>query len=277
MKTKQILRIVVASPGDVQPERDLLAERVIPELNNGIADAYNVSIELARWETDAYPGFHLDGPQGLIDAVLKIDQCDVLIGIFWKRFGTPTKDGTTGTEHEFLTAYQAWQLQGTPEIMVYFKTKGFDVMPNDRRDLEQAGKVIDFKKNFPKEGMYQSFTNEQEFESLARKHLTSMIRKIAAPLTNEPQRLTTTSQTSDRPVQENAHNDVLSYSIPPQSVVSDSRKDFYLSQLQQKHQDLAAVKKDLAIPQSQENEDRLKTRAEQLLDEIEDLEKKLKG
>jgi inactive STAND len=36
-----------------------------------------------------------------------------------------------------------------------------------------------------------------------------------------------------------------------------------------KRQDLAAVERDLAIPQSQENEDRLKTRAEQLLDEIE--------
>lgn len=125
MKQKNVIRLVVASPGDVQPERNLLANSVIPELNRGIADERNIIIELARWETDAYPGFHLDGPQALIDDVLQIQNCDILIGIFWKRFGTPTQDGTTGTEHEFLTAYQAWQEKGQPQIMMYFNQKPY--------------------------------------------------------------------------------------------------------------------------------------------------------
>ena len=100
----KLVKIVLASPGDVQAERDALPG-IIEELNHGVARDRKLRLELTRWETDAYPGFHPEGPQGLIDPILSIDACDVLIGIFWKRFGTPTRDAQSGTEHEILTAY----------------------------------------------------------------------------------------------------------------------------------------------------------------------------
>src|SRR5215510_8771826 len=99
MSQVQILRIVVASPGDVQAERNALAT-VVEELNHGIARALR-SACTSPGEADAYPGFHLEGPQGLIDPILRIETCDILIGIFWKRFGTPVIDAQSGTEHEF--------------------------------------------------------------------------------------------------------------------------------------------------------------------------------
>ena len=115
MTHKQVLRIVVASPGDVQAERDSL-DGIVSELNKSTAADRDISIELTKWETDTYPGFHADGPQGLIDPILKIPECDLLLGIFWKRFGTPTADGTTGTEHEIRTAVAAWQETGKPQV-----------------------------------------------------------------------------------------------------------------------------------------------------------------
>ena len=63
MHQANILRIVVASPSDVQAERDAL-RTVLEELNQGIAGERGLRLELARWETDAYPGFHPEGPQG---------------------------------------------------------------------------------------------------------------------------------------------------------------------------------------------------------------------
>ena len=60
------------------------------------------------------------GPQGLIDPILRIEDGDVLLGIFWKRFGTPTTDAGSGTEHEFLRAYASWQQHRRPQIMAYF-------------------------------------------------------------------------------------------------------------------------------------------------------------
>src|SRR6185369_11493004 len=111
---KRVLRIVVASPGDVQAERNALPA-VVDEINRGFAAQCNLQLELYRWETDAYPGVHAAGPQGLIDSVLKIEDCDILIGIFWKRFGTPTTDARSGTEHEILRAYLAWQRNRRPQ------------------------------------------------------------------------------------------------------------------------------------------------------------------
>jgi len=57
MAEVQIKRVVVASPGDVQVERNALLA-VLEELNNGIARDRGLRLELARWETDAYPGSH---------------------------------------------------------------------------------------------------------------------------------------------------------------------------------------------------------------------------
>jgi hypothetical protein len=63
MAEVHIKRIVVASPGDVQAERDALPTGV-DELNSGIARDRGLCLELARWETDAYPGFHPEGHKG---------------------------------------------------------------------------------------------------------------------------------------------------------------------------------------------------------------------
>jgi HEAT repeat protein len=67
----KILRVVVASPSDVQAERDIMP-RIIDEVNRGIAAEKRLSLILNRWETDAHPGFHLEGPQGLIDPITAV-------------------------------------------------------------------------------------------------------------------------------------------------------------------------------------------------------------
>ena len=173
VKTKQNLRIVLSSPNDVKEEREIM-EDVIQELNRGIADDRNLRLELSRWETDAYPGFHAEGPQGLIDPILKVEDCDILIGIFWKRFGTPTKNAQSGTENEIRTAIQSWQKSGRPQIMIYFKEAGF--ITQDRAALKQYDLVLRFREQFPKEGLYWTFDAVSDFERLARNHLANFIR-----------------------------------------------------------------------------------------------------
>jgi HEAT repeat protein/3',5'-cyclic AMP phosphodiesterase CpdA len=173
MNQKSISRIIVASPGDVQAERDLLP-RVIDELNRGIAADRNLRLELVRWETDSFPGFHPEGPQGPIDSVLKIEDCDILIGIFWKRFGTPVMNANSGTEHEFLTAYEARKQKGSPQIMVYFNQKPYN--PSSSKESEQWTQVLRFKENFPEEGLWWKYEGEADFERKVRNHLTHFIR-----------------------------------------------------------------------------------------------------
>jgi len=165
---------VVASPGDVQAERDVLPV-VIDELNRGIAAGRGLRLELSRWETDAYPGFHSEGPQGLIDPILRIEECDILIGIFWRRFGTPTSDAKSGTEHEFRLAYETWKQKGSPQIMVYFNQKPYN--PKSREEADQWGQVLEFRQNFPKEGLWWPYKGKAQFEKLVRNHLTQIISR----------------------------------------------------------------------------------------------------
>jgi internalin A len=171
----RFLRIVVASPADVQPERDVLPS-VIDDVNRQVANDRRLHLVLSRWETDTHPGFHPEGPQGLIDPILKITDCDLLVGIFWKRFGTPTADGKTGTEHEFGLAYEAWREERSPQIFIYFNQKPYK--PELKTDIEQWGKVLEFRDKFPKEGLWWPYKGKVQFERLVRNHLMNYIRSL---------------------------------------------------------------------------------------------------
>jgi HEAT repeat protein len=174
METKRTLRIVVASPADVQAEREALPA-IIEELNRGIAGDRGLMFELSSWENDGYPGLDRQGPQGLLDKILKIENCDVLIGIFWKRFGTPTPTAASGTEHEILQAYESWEAKGHPHVLIYFNQKPFGP-PKSKQELEQWARIIDFKERFSGKGLLWQYKGKSQFEKQVRTHLTKIVR-----------------------------------------------------------------------------------------------------
>jgi eukaryotic-like serine/threonine-protein kinase len=78
--TEQVLRLFVASPGDVPDERrrvDLVVERLNSEFEG------RVRIETVRWET-AYYSAH-ETFQGQIP---EASDCDVVVAVFRARLGT---------------------------------------------------------------------------------------------------------------------------------------------------------------------------------------------
>jgi carboxypeptidase C (cathepsin A) len=170
---KRELKVVIASPNDVTKEREALNE-VIQEVNDDTDEDLDLILKAVRWETDTYPGFHVDGPQGLVDSILKIEDCDILIGIFWKRFGTHTPDGRTGTEHEFHRAYEAWQKNKKPHIMMYFSRQKYS--PETLEESKQQTAVLEFKRDFPKEGLYWEYRTLKEFRQDVFKHLKNYLR-----------------------------------------------------------------------------------------------------
>jgi hypothetical protein len=175
MENLRSLRVVVASPGDVQAERELLADVVIPELNHGIAADRGIRLDVYRWETDAYPRFHAAGPQGAIDEVLQIGECDLLVGIFWTRFGTPTGRIKSGTEHEIRQAIAARSGKSRPEIMIYFNQAPYT--PPSPKEMKSWKSVLDFQRKLSKEGLWWAYVGAADFERNVRKHLTRWILK----------------------------------------------------------------------------------------------------
>ena len=173
----RLIKIIVASPSDVQAERDLV-DKVAEELNRSDANALGLQLKVVRWEKDAHPGFHKKGPQGLIDPHLGIPKSDLFIGILWKRFGTPTETAQSGTEHEFQQAYQSWKRKRRPEIMVYFNQEPYTTQTPEEE--EQKESVLKFRKEFPREGLSWSYKGERDFERQLRTHLTQFIKRTAS-------------------------------------------------------------------------------------------------
>src|SRR5271157_5118748 len=173
MRTAEILRLVVASPSDVQAERDAV-EAVVRQVNRGVADERNLVLKVTRWERDAFPGFHGGGPQALIDSILRIPECDIFIGILWKRYGTPVADALSGTEHEYNAAYESWKKKDSPQIFFYFNERPY--YPRTTEENAQWGLVLKFKENFPKEGLWWPYKGKEKFKELLRNHLESYLR-----------------------------------------------------------------------------------------------------
>jgi len=169
----RIIKVVAVSPGDVQTERDVLPI-VMDELNKGIAGELNLRLEPWRWETDSYAGFHPEGPQGLIDELMQIEQSDIVIGMFWKRFGTQVHDARSGTEHELRRAIKAWTEHARPQIMVYFRQEPYN--PRDSREFDQWKAVKEFREQFPVEGCRWDYDSTSHFEKLVRQQITTHLR-----------------------------------------------------------------------------------------------------
>lgn len=206
-ETVQLLRLVVASPGDVVTERTAV-ESVAAELNRTIAADRMMHLEVVRWETDAYPGFHVDGPQGICDRVLEIEECDVLVGIFWTRFGKPTPDGMTGTEHEINKALSTWQKRRKPHVMVFFNMASPNPSLRSAAERRQWALVAEYREKFPAEGLFWEYEGTAQFEREFRRCMGNYLRqefpaiqaKDLHPSDNALQSSNAGSDSSDAPV-----------------------------------------------------------------------------
>ena len=172
---KTHLKVVIASPGDVIEERNSLAQ-VFEDLNRGIASERGFHLDLLRWETDAFPRFHEQGPQGAIDESLRIQDCDIIIGMLWARFGTPVSDAGSGTEHELQIAYESWKETQRPNIMLYYRSQPF--FPKTEEDTDQLGRVYRFKKKFAQETNYGEYQDVEDFKRRVSNDLTQLLRGL---------------------------------------------------------------------------------------------------
>ena len=94
------LKILVASPGDVDAERKIV-EKVIEDWNIRNGEERKMVLEAVLWEKHAAPRSRGEGegPQEHINRQI-VDDCDCVIGIFWNRIGTPTPMAAGGAVEE---------------------------------------------------------------------------------------------------------------------------------------------------------------------------------
>lgn len=177
-RDERVVVVLVASPSDVEPERNRL-EEVIRELNLTWSRTLLLRLELVRWETHGYPGIGKDA-QDVLNRELT-DAPDIFIGLMWGRYGTPTGRAGSGTEEEFARALARYRKDpSSVRIMFYFKDA--PLSPSEI-DPEQLARVQKFRMSLGNEGaLHWKFVTLEEFERLLRLHLARQIQVFAQPM-----------------------------------------------------------------------------------------------
>lgn len=160
-----VVPVMIASPGDVHEERNLVRD-IIHEWNDIHSVTFSLVLLPVGWETHSSPD--LGGrPQGLINKQV-LEHCDLLVGVFWTRIGTPTGEAESGTVEEIRKHIEA----GKP-AMVYFSTA--PVAPNSLNQ-NQFKQLTKFKKWCKTQGLVEDYDNLSDFSDKFRKHIQMVVR-----------------------------------------------------------------------------------------------------
>lgn len=164
--TATIVQVMIASPGDVNVERQIIRD-VIHDWNDVNASYSGVMLTPIGWDTHSAPELG-KRPQELINTRI-LEDCDLLIGVFWTRIGTPTGGSISGTVEEI----KEHMAKGKP-AMVYFCDKPATPMT---LDTDQYEKLKTFRKECQGLGLIESFDHPDEFRRKLAKQLQIEFRK----------------------------------------------------------------------------------------------------
>ncbi|MFK7844959.1 MAG: SUMF1/EgtB/PvdO family nonheme iron enzyme [Rhodothermales bacterium] len=170
------IRIFISSPSDVREERGVLEDLIKNDLQATLGRQHNLYLEPMLWENMVRPGLG-DIQKRVFE---EMGPYDIFVGLFWKRFGTPTSDHESGSEAEFRDAYARWQEDNSRPVMMYFCERKLlvdvDTDPEDAMEqFRQAQKLKQFREELGGKGLYWTYTEFKEFERLVSRHLYDVI------------------------------------------------------------------------------------------------------
>lgn len=163
----KVFKILIASPGDVEEERKAIPE-IISDWNNVNSETSKVVLLPVKWETHSAPLLG-DRPQGIINSQL-VNSCDMAIGVFWTRLGSPTGVSESGTAEEI-----EWFIENKKPVMIYFSSR--NINPT-KLDLEQYKLLTEFQSKLRKIGLTGSYENLSDFREQLLRQLTINVRKL---------------------------------------------------------------------------------------------------
>jgi hypothetical protein len=165
----QVFRILIASPSDVEAERDAAVE-AIQEWNDRNSAERRVVLLPLRWETHTAPGYG-ERPQAIVNRQV-VDYCDLVVGIFWTKIGTSTGNAQSGTVEEIERVAAA----GKPVLLYYSAAKPDleDIDPQQLSDLRA------FKKQVRPNALSYTYKSSQDFRQQLVRHLEVHVKELMA-------------------------------------------------------------------------------------------------
>ena len=165
MTKLDVVKVFIASPGDVADERKLFPE-VVQRVNQNKAKSMGYLLEPIGFE-DALPG--AGRPQEIINK--DVEECDVLVLLFWKKWGSPSGKFSSGTEEEFSIADRRSRKDGFPHVLIYFRDAPDDMMADPGPQLK---KVLKFRVQIEREKryLYMAFRDPADWKDKLENHLS---------------------------------------------------------------------------------------------------------
>jgi len=156
-----VYKILVASPGDVEEEREAIP-KIISEWNVVNSEQSNVLLMPVKWETHSAP--MMGGrAQSVINNQI-VTTCDMAIGVFWTRLGSPTGVSESGTAEEI-----EWFLDNQKPVMLYFSSR--DINPS-KLDIDQYKALKNFEIKMQKIGLTGSYSSITDFKEQLLRQLS---------------------------------------------------------------------------------------------------------
>jgi len=157
---------MIASPGDVPSERTIIRD-VIYEWNAVHSEQRNIVLLPIGWESHSSPEMG-DTPQEIINNQV-LDKCDLLVGVFWTRVGTPTNEFASGTVEEIEK-----HIELKKPAMLYFSSQPVAL---DSVDMKQVEELKRFKDSCQSRGLYESYESHANFKEKFYRHLQLKINE----------------------------------------------------------------------------------------------------
>jgi hypothetical protein len=163
-KKISFIKLAFCAPEDVADELKI-ARNIVDEWNVNHGEHRELFVKLLNWKSDACPG--IGRPQEVINHDI-VDKADILVGIFWTRFGSPTGIAESGTEEEIRRA-----IKTNRKVLVYFSSR-----PTSSAVLaDQIAKIEGFKREFKDQGLYWQYGSLETFTSDLRRHLAKYLNE----------------------------------------------------------------------------------------------------
>jgi len=162
-----VYRVLIASPSDVADERRAIPE-MLQQWNRDNSFHLKTVLEAVKWETHCTPEMG-DRPQEIVNRQVVRD-CDILVGVFWTRLGSPTGKAESGTVEEI----REFIATGKPAMLYFSKVPAAlaDV------DMEQWRKLQSFQSECQSMGLVYAYETLDELRDLLRSHLGRTIQKL---------------------------------------------------------------------------------------------------
>ena len=161
-----VVRVFIASPGDVPDERDAIRS-VVADWNAVHSLSRKIILEPVGWESHAVPRMGAR-PQAIINSQL-LDEADILIAVFWTRLGTATGEYASGTVEEIEEHIKS----GKP-AMIYFSDAPVRM---DSVDEKQFAALRSFRSLLLERGLTDSYDEQTQFRQKLTNQLAGLLNE----------------------------------------------------------------------------------------------------